>query len=484
VSTHLFDELSGWLARGAGGPSPAERVIETSIAKIFLYDGRALKLKKPVDFGFLDFTTPDQRRWAMDRELAFNAETAPDLYRQVVPVTRDAGGHLALDGDGEPIDWVLEMRRFEDGALLAGRPEASDGAFIESLGREIARFHGKAARVDAAAGRDCIDYVLSSNAFLLRQKAGVLGAAPVAELEEASRAEFARLEPMLAARGSQGFVRRCHGDLHLSNIMVEHGRPVLFDCVEFNDTLSRIDVLYDLAFLLMDLAFTGAKPAANRALNGWLDEAARSLPADGFWAGLATLPLFQSVRAAVRAHVTVNQGEIGLARHYLDAAIAHLAPPAPRLLAVGGYSGSGKTTVARDLAPELGPAPGAVVLRSDEFRKRLWGRAPLEKLPPEAYAPGQSDRVYGALLDAARDALAAGRAVVLDAAFLRPEERAAAEALAREAGVPFEGLWLEATPDVLRARVAARTGDASDADVAVLERQLAFDVGEISWTKR
>ncbi|OYX04352.1 MAG: gluconate kinase [Caulobacter vibrioides] len=480
----MFDELSGWLARGAGGPAPAERVIETSIAKIFLFDGKALKLKKPVDFGFLDFTTPDQRRWAMERELAFNTETAPDLYRQVVPVTRDTGGHLALAGDGDPIDWVLEMRRFDDGALLAGRPEASDGAFIESLGREIARFHGKAARVDDSAGRDCIDYVLNSNAFLLRQKAGVLGAAPVAELEAASRAEFQRLESLLSARGAQGFVRRCHGDLHLSNIMVEHGRPVLFDCVEFNDTLSRIDVLYDLAFLLMDLSFAGAGAAANRALNGWLDQAARDLPAQGFWPGLACLPLFQSVRAAVRAHVTVNQGQVELSRHYLDAAIAHLTPPAPRLMAVGGYSGSGKTTVARDLAPALGAAPGAVVLRSDEFRKRLWGRAPLEKLPPEAYAAGQSERVYGALLDAARECLTAGRAVILDAAFLRPEERDAAEALAREAGVAFEGLWLEAAPDVLRARVAARTGDASDADVAVLERQLAYDVGEVRWDKR
>jgi predicted kinase len=151
---------------------------------------------------------------------------------------------------------------------------------------------------------------------------------------------------------------------------------------------------------------------------------------------------------------------------------------------VGGYSGSGKTTVARRLAPEMGPAPGAVVLRSDEVRKRLWGRSPLDRLPPEAYAPGQSEKVYAAMFGAAREALAAGRAVVLDAAFLRPDERAAAEHLAREAGVPFEGLWLEASPEVLRARVAARTGDASDADVAVLDRQLAFDVGAIGWERR
>jgi aminoglycoside phosphotransferase family enzyme/predicted kinase len=483
VNNRLFDELSGWLARGAGAAEPAQRMIETSIARVFLFKDRALKLKKPVDFGFLDFTTPERRRWAMERELAFNAETAPDLYRRVAPITRGADGGLVLGGDGEPVDWVLEMRRFADDALLAGRPEASDGAFLEGLGREIARFHAQAQRGPDGAGRDGIDYVLASNADLLGRKAGALGSSALARLEEASRAEFARLEPMLAARGVQGFVRRCHGDLHLGNIMVEHGRPVLFDCVEFNDTLSRIDVLYDLGFLLMDLDFAGRRPAANRALNGWLDEAARGLPAEGFWPGLAALPLFQSVRAAVRAHVTVNQGEVELARRYVDAALAHLSPPAPKLVAVGGYSGSGKTTAARDLAPDLGPAPGAVVLRSDEVRKRLWGVGPLDRLPPESYAPGQSERVYGEMNAAARQALAAGRAVVLDAAFLRPEERGAAEALARQAGVDFEGLWLEAPPAVLRARVAARIGDASDADVAVLDRQLAIDVGEVRWRR-
>lgn len=484
MSAATFDELADWLARGAGAGAPAERVIDTSIAKVFLYADRALKLKKPVDFGFLDFSTPERRRWAMERELAFNAATAPDLYRAVHAVTRDPGGALALGGAGEPVDWVLEMRRFADDAVLKGRPEVFDGDFIEGLGREIARFHAGAAAAPASTGRDCLAYVLTSNATLLRRKAEILGAASVARLEAATRAAFERLEPLLAIRGAQGFVRRCHGDLHLGNIMVEHGRPVLFDCVEFNDDLALIDVLYDLAFLLMDLDFAGARGPANRALNGWLDEAARVLPAQGALAGLAALPLFQSVRAAVRTHVTVNQGENELARRYLAAALALLEPAEPTLAAVGGYSGSGKTTVARDMAPRLDAAPGAVVLRTDEIRKRLWGRAPLERLPPEAYAAEQSARVYGAMFDAAREILAAGRSVVLDAAFLRKEERDQAEALAREAGAAFEGIWLDAAPDVLRARLAARTGDASDADVAVLERQLAYDLGEIGWRRR
>jgi aminoglycoside phosphotransferase family enzyme/predicted kinase len=478
-----MSEVAAWLAAGAGGGVPAERVIETSIAWVYLFADRVLKLKKPVDFGFLDFSTVAQRRWASERELDFNRETAPDLYRCVHSVARDDRGRLALDGAGEVVDWVVEMRRFADGALLSERPGGVDAALAQTLGREIARFHMKAERCDLAAGRDSLAYVLDSNAALLRSKADVLGAPAVERLLEATQAAFDQVSGLLLRRGEAGFVRRCHGDLHLGNIMIERGRPVLFDCIEFNDTLSRIDVLYDFAFLLMDLDFRGARPAANRALNGWLDEAARGFPEAQLWTGLQALPLYQSVRAAIRAHVVVHQGEVDLARRYIAAAQGHLAPASPSLMAVGGYSGSGKSTLAMARAPDLGGCPGAVVLRSDEIRKRLWGRAPLDRLPPEAYAPGQSERVYGVMFEAARLALAAGRAVVLDAAFLRPAERAAVEGLAGAAGVAFEGVWMEAPADVLRARVAARTGDASDADVAVLEGQLALDVGEVGWRR-
>lgn len=482
MTADRFEAVAAWLATGAGTGRAAERVVETSIAKVFLFADRALKLKKPVDFGFLDFSTVERRRWAIERELTFNRATAPGLYRAVHAVTAAPGG-FALDGPGEPIDWVLEMARFPDGAILAGRPEAADGDFAEGLGREIARIQSAAERVDPAAGRDCLAYVLGSNAELLRRKEGVLGREAVERLIEATQAAFEGQSDLLFQRGGAGFVRRLHGDLHLGNIMIEDGRPVLFDCIEFSDVMNRIDVLYDFGFLLMDLGFVGLPGSANRALNGWLDQAARGLPADGFWEGLAALPLFQSVRAAVRAHVTVNQDQAELARRYLAAAQAHLDRAPPALVAVGGYSGSGKTRRARQTAPGLGGPPGAAILRSDEFRKRLWGREPLDRLPSDAYAPEQSERVYRALFDAARKLLAAGQAVVLDAAFLKPGERAAAEAVAREAGAAFEGVWMEAPLEVLRARVAARTGDASDADLAVLKRQLGFDIGEVRWRR-
>ena len=470
--------VEAWAAAGAGRGAPCERVVETSIARVYLFDGWALKLKRPVDFGFLDFTTLERRGWALRRELELNRATAPDLYRAVHAVTRAPDGTLALGGDGEVVEWALEMRRFDDGAVLADRVGEIDGDLAEALGREIARFHAAA---PARLGPERLAYVLASNTGLLRAQESILG--EVGPLLAATEQAYQAHAALLAARGEGGFVRRCHGDLHLGNIFLDEGRPVLFDCVEFNDVLSQIDVLYDLAFLLMDLEFRGARPAANRALNGWLDEAARSFPLPQLWEGLAALPLFQGVRAAVRAHVTVHQSDAETSRRYLAAALAQLEPAPPSLTAIGGRSGSGKSRHSRSLAPDLGARPGAVILRSDEIRKRLWGRSPLERLPPEAYAREESGRVYAAMFDAARTCLATGHAVVLDAAFLNPGERAQADALAQACGVAFDGVWMEAEPDVLRARVAARTNDASDADVEVLERQLALDLGEIGWRR-
>jgi predicted kinase len=324
--------------------------------------------------------------------------------------------------------------------------------------------------------------VIGSNAEHLRELAPLLGPERVETLLRATEAEFERRRLLLDARAAAGQLRRCHGDLHLGNILEEHGRAVLFDCIEFSDALSQIDVLYDLAFLLMDLAFRRQPGGANRVLNGYLDQAARGF-GDQALDGLALLPLFMAVRAAVRAHVNGHADQAEAARAYVEAAIAHLSWPRPALHAVGGLSGSGKTTCARRLACD-GDPPGAVVLRSDEIRKRLWGRKPTEPLPPEAYAEGQSKRVYDQMMREAALALAAERPVVLDAVFLKPEERAAAEAVARDAAVPFQGVWLDTPPEVMRQRLAVRTGDASDADVRVLEQQLRRDPGAIGWPRR
>ena len=457
----------------------ADRVIETHIAAVFLIGDRAYKLKKAVDLGFLDFTTRDKRMWAIRRELDFNRPTAPDIYLAVAQVVRRSDGQLAFAEAGQPLESALVMRRFDPEAVLSHAPERVQGDFAEALGRQVAAMHAGADI--RPGGAKALHYVIRSNARHLESLSPVLGAERVQALLAATDAEFERCKALLEARGAAGQLRRCHGDLHLANILEEGGKAVLFDCIEFNDALSEIDVLYDIAFLLMDLVFRGQGGGASRVLNGYLDEAARSF-GERMLGGLIVLPLFMSVRAAVRAHVSAHNGDHALARAYVEAAIGHLSWPQPELRAVGGLSGSGKSTYARALAPTLGAPPGAVVLRSDEIRKRLWGRKPSEPLPPEAYGEGQSERVYGVMLREAGLILAAERPVVLDAVFLRPEERAAAEAAAVQAGVPFAGVWLQAPPEVMAGRVAGRTGDASDADVGVLEQQLQRDPGAIGWT--
>jgi aminoglycoside phosphotransferase family enzyme/predicted kinase len=469
-----LDAVMAWL-RGQ-----ADAVIDTHIAAVFLVGEHAYKIKKPVDLGFLDFTTREKRAWAIGRELAFNRKTAPDIYLATAQVTRGPDGQLGFDGLGEPLESVLLMRRFDPKAVLSNHPEHVQGDFAEALGRQVAGMHASAdVRAGGAKG---LAYVIGSNAEHLRHLAPVLGAERVEALLKATDAEFERRKALLDARGGARQVRRCHGDLHLGNILEEGGKAIPFDCIEFNDALSEIDVLYDLAFLLMDLAFRGQAGGANRVLNGYLDEAARSFGEQPLQ-GLATLPLFMAVRAAVRAHVSGHNGDHDAARAYVEAAIGHLSWPKPELHAVGGLSGSGKSTFARALAPGLGAPPGAVVLRSDEIRKRLWGRRPAEALPPEAYAAGQSEPVYGLMMLEAALVLAAERPVVLDAVFLKPQERAFAEAVGREASVAFQGVWLDTAPEVMAERLDARKGDASDADARVLKAQLQQDPGAIGWAR-
>ena len=457
------------------------RRIETACNRVYLAGDTAWKVKRPVDLGYVDFTTLERRREAAEREIAFNSPAAPDIYRRVHAVTR-SGDRLELDGGGPAVDYVVEMRRFDEGSVLSARPGSVDGSLAEALGREISRLHAVAPLRPEGGGADGLAYTIDSNAHLLTGLADRLGRDAVEAVIATTAGRFADAAGVLEARRRAGFTRRCHADLHLGNILLEDGRPVLFDCIEFNDRLSDIDIQYDLAFLLMDLDFRNRRDAACRVLDAWLDEAARR-EGEGLREGLAVLPLMLSVRAVVRAHVEANSGHDEGGRAYLAAALRHLHPEPPRLFAVGGMSGTGKTTLARAVAPQLGASPGAVVLRSDEVRKRLSGVAPTDRLPPGAYAPGMSDRVHAALFAEATSLLAAGRSVILDATFLDPEHRGAAADLADRLGLPFAAVWLEGTPEVLKTRLAGRSGDASDADVQTLEQQAKRDAGSIAWPR-
>jgi aminoglycoside phosphotransferase family enzyme/predicted kinase len=474
-------------APDAHGGAPVEKV-ETHSSIVFLAGRLAWKLNRAVRYDYLDFSTADRRRAMCEAEVRLNRRTAPGLYHRVVAITREAGGRLALGGPGSAVDWVIEMSRFDQDELfdrLAAR-ERLGLELMRPLAAAIARLHAGAARRTDHGGRAGMAWVVEGNdADFATQPAGVFDVDDWRRVGADARAAIERHGSLLESRREAGFVRECHGDLHLRNIVRLDGVPTLFDGVEFNDEISCVDVMYDLAFLLMDLWRRGLPAHANAVLNGYLADTADV-------EALALLPLFLSCRAAVRAKtgaasaaLTVDPGRraehLRSAREYLTMAQRLLHPPPPHLVAIGGLSGTGKSTVARALAPMLGAAPGALSVRSDDVRKRLCGVGPLDRLGPEGYTRAMSERVYATAFQQAARIVGAGHAVIVDAVFARPEDRLEVERVAAQAGVPFTGLWLEAPLETLVGRVQARRGDPSDADAAVVRQQFAEGVGDIAW---
>jgi len=465
--------------------------IDTHAAAVFLAGDRAFKVKRAVRFPFLDFSTAEKRKAACEAELAVNRPLVPEIYRRVVPITRAPDGRLELDGSGPPVEWAVEMRRFDETSTLDRLADAGriDAALADALGRAAAAIHAAAPVVEPGAWIEALGRYVEQNDAALREMPALFPRAEVAALGRASRATYDRIRPLLIERGRRGLVRRGHGDLHLGNIVLIDGRPRPFDAIEFDPLVASGDVLYDLAFLLMDLAERGLRAHANTVLNRYLIETRRSEDFDA----LACLPLFLSVRAAIRAKVTaarVRDADAPArptiersARKYFDCACRLIEPPPPLLVAVGGLSGTGKSALARALAPTLGPPPGAVVLRSDVERKTLFGVDEHERLSQEAYAPAVTARVYAALVDKARRAIAAGHAAVVDAVFAKGDERAAVKQAADALGVPFHGLFLEADLARRLARLDTRSADASDADAAVARAQERYDLGALDWMR-
>ena len=446
-------EARALLQRLAG--QPAE---ETQISAVFVGADTVWKLKRAVRLAFLDFTALDARRGFLERELELNGPAAPGLYHSVLPITRGPGG-IELGGKGEVVDWVLQMARIPPDDFMLARVAAGlpDG-LLDALGDMVAADH---ARRPPSDGHDPGHPGKNARGNARAAVAAGLPPDTVAEWLLAAEQALDAITPLLAERARAGKLRRAHGDLHLGNICLWQGAPCPFDAIEFDEAMATIDLGYDLAFLLMDLDQRAGRRAANRVLNRYVARTGD--------AGLVRLlPPFLSRRAMVRAHVT---GTAAL----LQAALAYLRPAPGQVVAIGGLPGTGKSTLARALAPSLGAAPGALVLRSDEIRKRLHGVAPEQRLGRDAYTPEANTRTDAALLEGVR--AAAEHGVIADASFLSSALRAAVAGC----GAPFTGIWLEAPLPELERRVAARTGDASDATTAVLHRLAAIDPGPIGW---
>lgn len=468
--------LVAGLRRRLGAAGPTE-LIETHISSVLLAGDFAYKLKKPVNLGFVDFTTLERRARFCAEELRLNRRLAPGLYLDRLRLT----GEIDLPrigGDGELLDYALLLRRFPQEALLErvlARGELTL-AHMEGLGHQLATFHAAAAatRDPALGGPEAIAAPMRDN---FRALGGRAPAPPLDRLRRALEAALETLEDPLRRRLEEDRIREGHGDLHLGNIVLLDDQPTPFDGIEFDPALRWIDVMSDLGFALMDLDVRGAPTHAHRLLNSYLETA-------GDYAGLRVLPLYLGYRAMVRAKVAAlrreqlrrddparEEASVAL-EAYLAAAERGLRPPGPRLIITHGPAGCGKSTAARWLSDQR----GFIRLRSDVERKRLHGLAAYQCSRGEIYDPASTARTYARLAHLARETLAAGYPVVVDAAFLKQGDRAAFAELAAQLGCRFLILAPTAPPDLLAQRVEQRQRrgeDASEADLAVLGAQLA-----------
>jgi uncharacterized protein len=466
-------------------PAAPVEVLETHISWVFLAGDYAYKVKKPVNLGFLDFGTLAKRRFYCEEELRLNRRTAPGLYLDIVPITGGPDG-LRVGGQGEALEYAIRMRRFPQEALADGLARRGElGApQVDAIAAAVAAFHAGIAAAPGESGYGAPERVTATALAIFERLEGLVPDAgyteALGELRAWTRHEGERLREIFAARKNAGFVRECHGDLHLGNIAFLEGRPVPFDCIEFDPALRWIDVMNEVAFLVMDLLEHGLAAAAWRALNGYLE-------ATGDYAGVRVLRYYLVYRAMVRAMVAcIRERQPGGAAaqgrahrefaDYLDLARSLAASRRPALVLMHGVSGSGKTAVSQRMLEKL----GAVRVRSDVERKRLHGLAAGERTHAAVhggiYAPESTRLTYDRLARVAREVVQSGYAAIVDAAFLRRAERDEFRALAGDLGAPFLIASCRASESALRSRVARREAamsDASEAGVSVLESQLA-----------
>ncbi|WP_342643252.1 AAA family ATPase [Rhodoligotrophos ferricapiens] len=487
-----FDDVLGFLADyHAYGQEPiAVERIDTHAAILFLAGQDVYKLKRPVKLPYLDFSTVALRQRVLEREFDLNRAHAPQLYLGVVPITRSAEGTLAIDGEGEAVEWALHMRRFPNEDLLANyaAKHGLSAELTQRLAQVVARAHQTAPICNTTDGRERMAAILTQVRQAFERAPDLVSADMRRRFVERSELALETASRSLNMRAERGLVRRCHADLHLGNIALIDGEPVLFDALEFDEGLAQIDVLYDLAFLIMDMMQKGFRPAAQLLLNRYVQLMDGPLTLYG----LAALPLFLALRAGIRAVVTIDrlrqmpEKEPESARReiltYVNAAIGYLLPPPAKLVAVGGFSGTGKTTLASAISHQIGAAPGALHLRSDVERKAMFGLSEHQRLGEHGYTPQVTAEVYASISQKAKIILRSGHSVVVDAVFSKPDERAAIARVAERLNVPFVGLWLTAPKEKMKERVERRIADASDATAEVVDQQLAYGTGPVSWS--
>jgi aminoglycoside phosphotransferase family enzyme/predicted kinase len=465
------------LSRPAAYPHPCPggvAVHQTHISVVFLAGEFAYKLKKPVDLGFLDFTTLTKRKHFCEEETRLNRRLAPGVYLGVVPVTRDAGG-CRVGGPGEVVEWAVKMRRLPQEASLAGhvRTGAVESEQVEALARVVAEFHRttEATERTAAFGRfDVVAANARENFEQSRNQVGTTISQPVFDrLRELTEQHLDRLRLLIESRAARGVPRNTHGDLRLDHVYFLPDGLAVIDCIEFNERFRYADPVADVAFLVMDLLFAGRRDLAAVFTASYF----RMVGDDE---GRALLPFYVAYRAVVRGKVEgmkLAEAEVPeadriaalrSARGYWLLALEQLEDPArrPCLVLVGGLPGTGKSTLARGLAATA----GFEVIRSDVVRKEIAPGVP----PEELYAPAWIERTYAECLRRAEELLFAGKRVIVDAMFREQSQRKAFLALANRMGVPGFLIVCETPAELIRERLAARTGDASDADWAVYEK--------------
>lgn len=464
-------------------PVPRPELLETHISWVILTGPYAYKIKKPINLGFLDFSTLAKRRHFCEEELRLNRRLAPDIYLEVIPIygTPEAP---RLHGEGEVIDYAVKMRQFPQSAQLDRLLHTGllKSEYLDAIAEQVAHFHLhiEKAVADTPYGEpEQVWQPVAENFTQIRERE--TRAAPLAQLtslQKWSERSFAQFTPIFKQRKRDGFVRECHGDLHLRNIAWFDGKPIIFDCIEFNPALRWIDVMSDMAFLFMDLIDRGQSSLAYRVLDRYLTHT-------GDYTGLSVLPFYFVYRALVRAKVDrirLSQSDISGSERatdeaeftgYLQLAERFTQRGKPRLIITWGLSASGKSWISERLVQSL----GAIRLRSDVERKRLAGLDVTARAASEIakgiYTPQMSDRTYAYLLEQARTILNAGFTVIVDAAFLEAQRRKPFVQLAHDMQIPFLILQCVASASTLRKRICQRRGDASDADLAVLEHQLA-----------